>query len=374
MATGRVHLASLELRSYRNYRWFDGELGADVQVIAGDNAQGKTNLLEAVAYLSTLRSFRGTAPRELIRFGDEAAVIRGRVAGGLGADDLSVTLSSDGRRATVNGKDPAGIADYLRILPSVKFTPDDILLLKGEGAPRRRALDRAVFGLAPAHFKHLLDYNRALRQKNALLREAGGGPPDREELDAWNRQVASLGAKILEARLAFVERMNPLVAEFFREIAGTDLAARLRYRGVVGEATSAADLEALLGAALARREREEITRGYSLVGPHRDDLGMEIDGRSVRKYASQGQHRMFALALKIAEIELHRRELGRYPVLLLDDVKSELDRDRVRFLFGFLDRIPAQIFVTSTDFRELDGELTRPRVTWRVEQGVARRW
>ena len=367
-----MHLASLSLRSYRNYAAFEAELTSDVQVIVGDNAQGKTNLLEAISYLSALRSFRGTGTRELVRFGDAAARIAGRVASDAGTDDLAVTLTPEGRTATVNAKEPAAIADYLRVLPSVKFTPDDILLLKGEGGPRRRALDRSVFGLTPSHFKHLLDYNRALKQKNALLRESDG-VPDRAQLDAWNAALASSGARVLEGRLSFVGRMNPLVAGFFREISGTEAKAALRYRGVADRERPALELEAVLLEELSRREREEVSRGHSVVGPHRDDLGMEIAGRSVRKYASQGQHRMFALALKVAEIELHRRDLGRYPVLLLDDVKSELDRERVRYLFGFLDKIPAQIFVTSTDFRELEGELSRPRVTWVVKAGIATR-
>lgn len=367
-----LHLSRLELVAYRNYAAFKGEFTPDVQVIVGDNAQGKTNLLEAIHYLSALRSFRGTLTRELVRFGEGVARISGRVVSDVGYDDLAVTITSEGRKATVNAKEPPAIADYLRVLPSVKFTPDDILLLKGEGGPRRRALDRSVFGLTPSHFKHLLDYNRALKQKNALLREAAAGRMvDRDQLDTWNLQLASIGARVLEGRLAFVDRVNPLVASFFREISGMDVTARMRYRGIADGPLPFSELEESLIGEIARREPEERTRGHSVVGPHRDDLGMEVAGKSVRKYASQGQHRMFALAMKVAEIELHRRDVGRYPVLLLDDVKSELDRERVRYLFSFLDRIPAQIFVTSTDFRELDGELTRPRVTWHVRAGVA---
>lgn len=367
-----MHLASISLRSYRNYVSFDAELSPDVQVIVGDNAQGKTNLLEAISYLSVLRSFRGTGTRELVRFGDGGARIAGKVISDVGSDDLVVTLTPEKRTATVNAKEPAAIADYLRVLPSVKFTPDDILLLKGESGPRRRALDRSVFGLNPPHFKHLTDYNRALKQKNALLRESAGRAPDPEQLETWNEQLAQTGSRVLAGRLDYLERLNPLVTSFFREISGTDAAARVRYRGVADQPREATELEAILLEELSRRAREEFARGHSVVGPHRDDLGMELAGRSVRKYASQGQHRMFALALKVAEIELHRVDLGRYPVLLLDDVKSELDQDRVRYLFGFLDKIPAQIFVTSTDFKELSGQLlSRPRETWRVSRGVA---
>lgn len=276
-----------------------------------------------------------------------------------------MTITGAGRKATVNAKEPESIADYLRVLPSVKFTPDDLLLIKGEGGPRRRALDRSVFGLTPSHLKHLLDYNRALKQKNALLRT---GRADGAQLEVWNHALAEQGARVIAFRLDFIRRVEPLLAEFFAEISASKEEAGLRYRGL-DEAP--ADLPARLFQALQEKREEEIERGHTLVGPHRDDLVMEIGGRSVRKYASQGQHRMFALALKVAEIELHRRILGRYPLLLLDDVKSELDHDRVRYLFGFLNRIPAQIFVTATDLAELSGEVTRPYRVWTVRQGVA---
>ena len=364
-----MHLANLELRSFRNYAHFEAEFSPEVQVFVGDNAQGKTNVLEAIHYLSSLRSFRGPATKELIRFGDDAARVRGVVASPAGTDELVVTMSGDGRKATVNAKE-LPVHDYLAILPSVRFTPDDILLLKGEGGPRRRALDRAVFGLLPAHLRAILDYNRALKQKNALLKST---KTRGEHLEVWNQRLSELGAKVVAARLSFVDRVNPLLREFFAEISASDSGARVIYRGIAAPPRNVEALQLALLEQLNARIDDEIVRGHTLVGPHRDDLGMEIGGKSVRRYASQGQHRMFALALKIAEIELHHRELGRYPVLLLDDVKSELDADRVRYLFGFLNRIPAQIFVTSTDFRELSGELTRPRTTWKVVAGVATR-
>lgn len=367
-----MHLATLEVRSFRNYPTFTGEFSPDVHLIVGDNAQGKTNLLEAIHYLSALRSFRGPGSRELVRFGEEAASIRGRVVGDVGNDDLAVLVTAEGRKATVNAKDPPTVADYLRVLPSVKFTPDDILILKGEGGPRRRALDRAVFGLTPSHYKHLLDYNRALKQKNALLRAGGRGSED-SELSVWNERLAESGARVVSARLEFIARVNPLLGEFFAEVSASKAIARTRYRGITDAPEDVTKIQAALLDELTRRAPEELARGYTVVGPHRDDLAMEIAGRSVRRYASQGQHRMFALALKVAEIELHHRDLGRYPVLLLDDVKSELDQDRVRYLFDFLNRIPAQIFVTSTDLKELEGEVRRPRTTWRVTSGVATR-
>lgn len=365
-----MHLASLSLTNFRNYASFEGEFTADVHAIVGDNAQGKTNLLEAIHYLSTLRSFRGPGTREMIRFGESALRVAGVVRAAAGTDEMVVTMLPEGRKATVNAKEPS-VTEYLAVLPSVRFTPDDILLLKGEGGPRRRALDRAVFGLHPPHLRAILDYNRALKQKNVLLKSRQ--PPDREHLDTWNDRLAALGAKVIASRLSFVDRVNPLVEEFFAEISATTLTAKVRYRGIPDPPRNEEALRMALRDQLSSSAAEELRRGHTLVGPHRDDLGMEIGGRSLRRYASQGQHRMFALALKVAEIELHRRELGRYPVLLLDDVKSELDQDRVRYLFAFLNRIPAQTFVTSTDVRELDAELKRPRALWRVSAGVATR-
>jgi len=364
-----VYLRELELRNFRNYAAFEGEFSADVQVIVGDNAQGKTNLLEAINLLSTLRSFRGPASKEMIRFQESAARVRGVVVSGAGTDELSVTISAEGRKATVNEKE-IPVTEYLAVLPSVRFTPDDILLIKGEGGPRRRALDRAVFGLQPSHLRAILEYNRALKHKNILLKSER---TQADELDVWNQRLAEIGARVVSARLSFVDRINPLLAEFFGEISGTTLSARVRYRGIAEPPRNEEALRLAMLDELRAKSEDEQRRGHTLVGPHRDDLGLELDGHSVRRYASQGQHRMFAVALKVAEIELHNRELHRYPVLLLDDVKSELDHDRVRYLFGFLNRIPAQTFVTTTDVSELGPELRRPSAVWRVRAGVAER-
>lgn len=372
-----MHLESLELTNFRNYREVSLELGDDVQVIYGDNAQGKTNLLEAIHYLALLRTFRGGTSKELMRFPDEgedpstrATRLCGKVRSELGTDELCVGLGAEGRKLTLNDKAPGKVAEYLGVLSVVRFIPDDILLLKGPSEPRRKMLDRAAFHLRNDHLTHLQAYNRALSQKNKLLKErwADGG-----HLEIWNERLATLGAQVVATRLWYLDKIRALVTEFFGEISASTIQATVGYKTALGKASElpreVEPLADVFREVIASKMQEERVRGFSVVGPHRDDLELRIDEHALKRYGSQGQHRMFALALKVAEIVLHHNERGHYPVLLLDDVRSELDADRVRYLFTFLNRVPAQIFVTSTDFRELSDELKRPYRCYRVVAG-----
>jgi DNA replication and repair protein RecF len=368
-----VRLRRLHLTNFRNYTDLDLSFGDEVQVVYGQNAQGKTNLLEAIHYLALLRTFRGGTSKDLVRFGQQqhGMRVRGEVVGPLGLDQLEVKVTPEGRKITVNEKDPGSVADYLKVLSVVRFVPDDILLLKGSSEPRRKMLDRAVFALQTAHLQNLQSYNRALSQKNRLLRT---GQFHSAHIDVWNDEMAKLGAQVMASRLWYLDAINPLVTDFFRDISGSDVRATVSYKTKLGGSSrlprDPEGLEATFRLAMDESAQEEARRGFSVVGPHRDDMKLEVDAHALRNYGSQGQHRMFALALKVAEIVLHQQEKGDYPVLLLDDVRSELDAHRVRYLFTFLNKIEAQIFVTSTDFREISDELTRPAQWWRVTAGI----
>lgn len=365
-----MRLSSLELTNFRNYRSLHLEFGEEVQVIYGDNAQGKTNLLEAVYYLALLRTFRGGTSKDLMCFGESVTRIRGLTRGDAGTDELCVALTREGRKITLNSKEPPTVGDYLKTLSVVRFIPDDILLLKGPSEPRRKMLDRAIFHLQGGHLPALQSYNRALSQKNKLLKSQWF---DRGHLSVWNEKLARLGAEVVARRLWYLDQINPLVSEFFGEISASEVVATVGYKTGLGSAdTLPRDVQALedvFAQVIEDKAAEERMRGFAVVGPHRDDLNLKIDAKVLKRFGSQGQHRMFALALKVAEIVLHASVRGSYPVLLLDDVRSELDEHRVRYLFTFLNRVPAQIFVTSTDFRELSDELKRPFQGLRVEAG-----
>lgn len=367
-----MHLQFLELENFRNYSQQSFEFGDEVQVIFGDNAQGKTNLIESIYMMAVLRGFRGLGGKDLIQQGALSATIRGQVISDLGDDQLGVHITPGGRKIVRNGKAPESVASYLSVLPVVRFIPDDLLILKGSGGPRRRMLDRSIFHLVTSHLSALQDYNRILSQKNHLLRSRTG---DSGQLEVWNQRLANQNGQVVAARLAYLDEINPRVQEFFGQISASTRVARVEYSTELGEDSSlprdSKALAELSMKTMVEKEREEWGRGHAVVGAHRDDFVMLLDGGSLKRYGSQGQHRMFALALKVAEIVLQKSRTQQYPVLLLDDVRSELDQDRVRYLFSFLNRIPAQIFVSSTDFRELSAELDRPTKHWKVHNGRA---
>lgn len=327
-----------------------------VTVLWGVNGAGKTNVLEGIAVLANLASFRSASWSEVPRWDTARAVVAGTVEGAAGTARLRVQVQDGGRQAFVDGEAVADPARYFRHLRAVVFCPEDTAMIRGEPERRRRFLDRATFNRWPGHLKRVRDFRRALAQKGALLRS---GNAKIAEVEAWNGRLAELGAAVVAGRNRFVDAVQEPLARLHQELA-SGLSARLRYRGVLGEGD-----EPTLSARYRQRLdgclEEEIRRGLHLVGPHRDDLEIlyeapsgapddprEASLRSARTYGSQGQVRTLALALKLAELAVAGSE-GDPPLLLLDDLSSELDGGRLARLVQHLLGLETQIFVTTTD-------------------------
>ncbi len=363
-------LRALELTAFRNLADTVLEPGPQLNVLAGDNAQGKTNLLEAIYLLGTLRSFRASKLGELMRWDVEAAGGNARVAGRVDTRGIErkheVTIQAGKKVARLDGKGVRSPTDYFKWLTTVLFTPDDLGVLRGSPGGRRRLLDRAVFNRTPAYLGEHNDYQRALKSRNAILKD--GGPDDM--LEIWDFHLARYGARVVARRLAYIAELGPRVAAGYEAITHTGLRARLEYQGLEGLALDAseADLHAALVTAIGRSRGRDRARQFSSVGPHADDLGLWLDDRDVRLYASQGQTRALALALKIAEIRLLRDVHGSDPILLLDDVSSELDPQRNAHLFDFLDEVACQCFLTTTHPEYVRARLNRK--DYRVVNGV----
>lgn len=342
-------------------------------MLVGENGQGKTNLLEAIYWLTTLKPLRASRLSELVRFGAERAVVAADFEGPGGVRRVAVEIAHGVRTATLDGKVQESLDAYFEGLAAVCFAPDDLLLVKGGPDARRRFLDRAAFNRWPAVLGEAREYLRALRARNAALRALrGGGDVHAAEVEAsFRAPLVRAGARLVRRRLALVAELAPRVREAFREIGGPGVpAVTLAYRahGVPGpelgalvaepvavpvpgeaEAIDEAALAAGLEAALLRRLELDRDRGFTSAGPHVDDLALSLGGKAARAYASQGQQRALVLALKIAEIENLRAALGRPPLLLLDDVSSELDPAKNRYLLRYLAGLPAQAFLTTTD-------------------------
>jgi DNA replication and repair protein RecF len=355
-----LHIHVLSLGRFRNLTEVLFAPHPHFNIIHGENGQGKTNILEAIYLLATLRSFRTARIEEMIQFGQDASLVQAQVVRKGVERRLAVALRRESQRrkeALVDGK-PAGAIEYFGGMNVVLFCPDDLHLPKGPPAQRRRFLDRAVWNTCAPYLKEAQTYERILKSRNALLRSDPRPQGFGDMLEVYDEQLAQTGAKLIIRRQRYMEDLTPLFDETFARISRSGLQVSIRYRQAgqrgqeaqAGEAAGA-DVEGTAQALLAqlgRDRRRDIARGYTHGGPHADDLDMDLDGRPAAIHASQGQLRALVLALKIAEIRHLAATLGDTPVLLLDDVSSELDAARNAYLFDFLHEIPCQTFITTT--------------------------
>ncbi|GEJ57696.1 DNA replication and repair protein RecF [Anaeromyxobacter diazotrophicus] len=337
-------------------------------MLLGENGQGKTNLLEAVYFACTLKPLRAARLAELVRFGAERALVAADVEGPGGARRVAVEVAAGVRTASLDGKPQERLDAYFEGLAAVCFAPDDLLLVKGGPDARRRFLDRAAFNRWPAVLAEARDYVRALRARNAALRASA---PEVEV--SFRGPLVRTGARLLRRRLELLGELAPRVAGAYAEISGPGApSAHLGYRAAAGVDAQGdeAALAEQLAAALEARAGRDRERGYTSAGPHMDDLTLALDARGARAFASQGQQRALVLALKVAEIENLRAVLGRPPLLLLDDVSSELDPQKNRFLLDYLGRLPGQAFLTTTDRRLLEPAAGPDTAFYRVVAGA----
>lgn len=354
----------LTLCDFRNFSEAELRPHPRFNVICGDNGQGKTNLLEALFWLATLRPLRATRLRELVRWGQRATRVEVDVHHDGLDHRLAVEVREGERLALREGKNTRA-SQYFGALAVVLFTPDDVGLVRGSPADRRRFLDRAIFTGRPAHLADVVAYRRALDGRNALLRDHAADLL----IGAYEAALATQGARLMAARRAYVERLAPRFAAIVAAIAGEALDIELTYRPSLDiDPADPAAAAAALEACWAEDRAHDRDRGFTKRGPHADDLALSLLDRSARTYASQGQQRAIVLALKIAEIQLLEEQHGCTPVLLLDDVSSELDPQRNARLFEFLGAFDGQVFITTTDaaFLRIDAD----RRTWRITAGA----
>jgi len=347
---------SIALDCFRNYAHLEADFSPDVNVIYGENAQGKTNLLEAVAYLSCARSHRARYDRELILFGADGALIRAEV-NSRGRDFTVEARLGRGRRRQLssNGVKLKSAGELSGILKTVLFCPEDLYLIREGGAARRRFLDTAICQLRPRYAEALGEYNRLYEHKTRILRDWTEKPSLLKALDEFNLRMAQTGAMIVHYRAHFIRKLREYAPAIHLDFSGGREELSLTYETVKTVEDPLAPPGELLPALLAHQEshrQAELEARSCLSGPHKDDLLVELNGVSAKTYGSQGQTRTAALSLKLAEREIHYRDSGEYPVLLLDDVLSELDARRQEFV---LNRIRGgQVFITCCEDERLE--------------------
>ncbi|MEV6120282.1 DNA replication/repair protein RecF [Streptomyces sp. NPDC052077] len=330
-----MHVTHLSLADFRSYARAEVELDPGVTAFVGPNGQGKTNLVEAVGYLATLGSHRVSSDAPLVRLGADRAVIRARVRQGEREQLVELELNPGrANRARINRSTQVRPRDVLGIVRTVLFAPEDLALIKGDPGERRRFLDELITAHSPRMAGVRSDYDRVLKQRNTLLKSAalarrhGGRTMDLSTLDVWDQHLARAGAELLARRLELIAALQPLADKAYEQLAPGGGPVTLEYRpSAPGDAHTREDLYEQMSAALGEARKQEIERGVTLVGPHRDDLLLRLGRMPAKGYASHGESWSYALALRLASYELLRAE-GNEPVLVLDDVFAELDARR----------------------------------------------
>jgi DNA replication and repair protein RecF len=358
----RVHLAHLRLRDFRNYARLDADFSPGFHLLLGDNAQGKTNILEAIYLMATLRSFRGVGSAQMIRHGAKGYFVGGNVVG-QGDHEIKMYWSARERNLSLDGQPVKKLVNYLGALRTVVFCTEDLQLVKGAGRSRRRFLDLLLAQTQPGYLLLLQRYMHSVRARNALLKHRTS---DEAALESFSVELVKLGNEIIRARRELVPKFSPLARLAYRRISNDAEELRIEYQPNVKND---------LAVELAQSRAREKTFRATLVGPHRDDLQLLLNEKSASQFGSEGQKRTLAIALKMAQAEFLAGIHGSSPILLIDDVMGELDLKRRSGFLPLLEharRTSGQVFMTATEEnwpRELGKDLQR----WEVVSGMLKR-
>lgn len=357
----RVHLAHLRLRDFRNYARLDADFSPGVHLLLGDNAQGKTNILEAIYLIATLRSFRGVGGAQMIRHSQKGYFVGSHILG-VAPHETRMYWSLGERTLSLDGRPVRKLVDYLGVIRTVVFCTEDLLLVKGPGRCRRRFMDLLLTQTYPAYLPLLQRYTRALRSRNALLKQVA---LDSAALESFSRELVAAGNELFRLRHELVPKFSPLAVSAYGRIAAGEELRLEYYPSVKGD----------FAVALAQaRERERSYRS-TLIGPHRDELELLINDRPAAQFASEGQKRTLAITLKMAQAEYLTELHGTPPVLLIDDIMGELDIKRRAGLLPLLERAHrtrGQVFMTATE-ENWPQELSRQAQRWSVQRGTLQR-
>jgi len=353
-----VHLAHLRLRDFRNYPRLDADFSPGFHLLLGDNAQGKTNILEAVYLMATLRSFRGVGGAQMIRHGQKGYFVGGNTVG-QGEHEIKMFWSASERKLALDGQPVKRLADYLGTVRAVVFCTEDLHLVKGSARARRRFLDLLLAQTQPAYLPLLQRYMRAVRARNALLKHRS---TDEATLDSFSRELVELGNQLVRMRTELAPKFSPLARLAYRRISNDAEELRIEYQPSVKKD---------FAVELAQSRNRERTYRSTLVGPHRDDVRLLLNEKSAAQFGSEGQKRTLAIALKMAQAEYLTGLHGSAPVLLIDDVMGELDVKRRSGFLPLLEqarKTSGQVFMTATE-ENWPSELGRDLQRWEVKAG-----
>lgn len=367
----------LKLQNFRNYAKLDLDFNSNKIIIIGENAQGKTNILEAIFYIASLNSYRAKTDSELIQWGKDFSNIKLEINKSDTDIELETIINPPKKKILkVNGLKKTKSSEFITNLSVVNFSTNDLLLLRGAPEDRRSWLDIAISQIYPAYLDRLTKYNKIRVQKNNYLKELKTSQNiDNSMLDVWNSQLALTGSNIIFLRLNFLKELISKAKENHKNISGYENLDIVYNSSIIGDVEITEnltykneDILELFNQKLEEKKQEEIIRAQSVVGAHRDDVSYFINGNDAKKFASQGQQRTIVLALKLAELNLIKQKNGHNPVLLLDDVLAELDGERQNYLLNSIsDNI--QTIITSTDLGNFKQEFLKDVQIYKIKNG-----
>lgn len=365
-----MFLKKLCLSHYRNYETVEMTTDRNVNIFVGPNAQGKTNLLESIFVLALTKSHRTHQDKELISWEQKQARLYAEVEKKYGLCKLQLDITPQGKKAKINGLEQRKLSGFVGTINVVMFAPEDLEIVKGAPGVRRRFLDMEIGQVHPGYLYDTAQYQKVLMQRNNFLKQAGPGSGHNGMLEVWNEQLARYGVKIVKKRQCFIEKLQAWAEQIHTGITGGQERIEIVYRPslVLPPEEDETILFEKFMIKLSEVKEQEFRRGTTLIGPHRDDLLFFINGKEAQTYGSQGQQRTTALSVKLAELELIREETGEYPILLLDDVLSELDRNRQTQLIETI-RDKVQTFITTTGIESIDLNKIGHAAVFQVQNG-----
>jgi len=365
-------LQKLTLTHYRNYDKCTLDFNSNVNILIGENAQGKTNLLESIYTLALAKSHRTSNDKELIQFGEEYGKIEGELSYRHGSMPISLIITKKGKKARVNHLEQSRLTQYIGHLNVVLFAPEDLNIVKGSPQIRRRFIDMELGQMSAVYLNHLSNYQRLLKQKNHYLKQLQiGKMKDRTMLEVFNEQFSEAAANVTLKRAHFIHELEKIAEVIHQGITSEKESLKVQYEPNIKLSETYQDVPGLKNvfcSLLNDSMDKEIERGSARFGPHRDDISFHVNDMNVQTYGSQGQQRTTALSIKLAEIELINQVVGEYPILLLDDVLSELDDNRQTHLLSTIQE-KVQTFVTTTSVDGIEHEIMKDAKVFNVSKG-----
>lgn len=350
-----MYVSNVVLKFYRNYEYADIKLNKEVNVIYGNNAQGKTNILESIYLFTTGKSYRTNKDKELIQFGQQYAKLKIEFNNRNGDNTGEIILSADQKkRIKVNEVPINKIGELMGFFNAVIFSPEDLDLVKSGPAQRRKFIDICISQLRPNYFYNLQKYLKVMQQRNNLLKSIHQKRSLKETLPIWEEELVQCGAKIILNRIAFIKKIRDIAERIHLDITRGTEHLKIQYRTNIGIDETEEDIDKIVKDfrhKLNHYRGKEIENGMTLIGPHRDDIYFMINDNHAKKFGSQGQQRTVVLSLKMAEMEYMKEEIGEYPILLLDDIMSELDRNRQHYIMNNITN--RQVIITCTGIEGL---------------------